>query len=154
MREILFRGKRVDNGEWITGDLIQTQYQGKIRSWISENTDKTRLRSVGGVRCDWRSYEIITETVCQYTGLTDKDGYRIFENDILDALDYKIRKGVVKFGLYKQCDMESGYECGNQGFYVWFDVKKTLRPDIYYWHGNSAVVGNIFDNPELMKDGD
>lgn len=146
MREILFRGKRIDNGEWVEGFYVLCRgHHYILQSCDIDHGFDERY-------CDW--IEIDFKTLCQYTGLNDKDGHCIFENDILDAVDYRVRKGVVKFGLYKQCDMASDYECGNQGFYVWFDVKKTLRPDIYYWHGNSAVVGNIFDNPELVKGGD
>ena len=71
MREILFKAKRIDNGEWVEGDLIQTNYLGKIRGWISAKNDATRLRVIATKYTDWRAVEVNTDTICQYTGLTD-----------------------------------------------------------------------------------
>lgn len=69
-REILFKGKRVDNGEWIFGDLIQNDKHTSIRL-------KTYRANNG-----WLTYEVNPETVCQFTGLLDKNGNKIFEWDI------------------------------------------------------------------------
>lgn len=84
MREILFKARRKDNREWVEGYLIQCEYFGEMRSWISVMNDETRLRSVSRNICDWRAVEVITETVCQYTGLTDKNKIKIFENDVVN----------------------------------------------------------------------
>lgn len=143
MREILFKAKRTDNGEWVEGYYVYYGWTGKQRHYIVPNHAS-----------DLYAFEVDHETICQYTGLTDKNGRKIFEGDILDAVDYKIRKGVVKFGLYKQPDMSGDYECGNQGFYVYFEESGFLRPDIYYWHAVSNVIGSIFDNHALLKGGD
>lgn len=140
MHEISFKGKRIDTGQWIEGYLFFSWERAYIL-WGTTNGMPDMI-------------EVDSSAICQYTGLTDKNGRKIFEGDILDAIDYKVRKGVVKFGLYKQPDMSNDYECGNQGFYVWFEESGQLRPDIYYWHGSSNVIGNIFDNPALLKGGD
>ena len=80
MREILLKGKRKDNGEWIEGSLITSIN----RAWISsEKTDSQRLRSISNTNAIWRSIEIIPDTICQFTGLYDKYGNNIWENDII-----------------------------------------------------------------------
>lgn len=80
----LFKAKRVDNGEWIIGSLIQNPFFKGVRSWISsEQEDKTRLRSISRTQALWNSIEVDSSTICQCTGVKDKNGKLIWENDIL-----------------------------------------------------------------------
>lgn len=101
MREILFRGKRADNGEWIRGDLITTPF---IRRETQQNITYILDITKADYDCfedlveDNGIFEVDPETVCQYTGFTGKDGRKIFEGDIVQ--DYPF-KAVVKFGEFE-----------------------------------------------------
>lgn len=158
-REILFRGKRVDNEMWIYGDLLQSTDIVNCTE-ISENTGM-------GVR-----YDIIPETVGQYTGLTDKNGTKIFEGDILQ---YQTSNGfdcqsIVKFGIYNQDGSGGEYNCIKVlGFYVevnnftcpdWCENSPEKFPEYLYQQNINEVceilevIGNIYDNPELLNERD
>lgn len=139
MREILFRAKRLDNGEWIYGDLLTPTDIMDV--WeISENTGM-------GDR-----YEIDPKTVGQYTGRMDRSGNKIFEGDYLG--DW--------------CENDDGEEClGAYGAVTWWEIdarymlttEDGLANDWTYeeeahptnW-GNLYIVGNIHDNPALLGD--
>lgn len=127
----LFRAKRIDNGEWIVGSLIQAPYLGSMRSWISsEQEDKARLREISSNQAVWRAFEVRNDTICQCTGLKDKNGKLIWENDIMKyQLDGKTRIYVVKYEP------------------PMFSYKNVIRWSLY----QDEVIGNIFDNPELLE---
>ena len=127
MREILFRGKRIDGG-WIEGDYI---------NWTVGNPEIAVEYNTGHKR----SHEVIPETVGQYTGLTDKNGTKIFEGDILEGhLDdyYPDNSTIVSVIWYENswCILENG--C----LPVLMD-----NTDSQYF----CVIGNIHDNPELLE---
>ena len=158
MREILFHGKRADNGEWVEGDLLQTRYHsGHIEYQIMPQTPVSS------------AYPVLPETVGQYTGLTDKNGKRIFEGDIVryNTYDDFDCQSVVKFGEYNQDGSAGEYSASKCiGFYV--DVDNFTCPDWCEYGSNCfsnylkqqnilevarycEVIGNIHDNPELME---
>lgn len=131
-REILFRGKRKDNGEWIYGDL---------RQW-SET-------SMGICDRDLKhTFPVRPETVGQFTGLTDQYGAKIWEGDIIRYMDDdEISIGVIRFGEYQDF---------NIGFNIeWLSPNAVdfFRRDIRFWTvcREITVIGNIHDNPELLN---
>ena len=141
MREILFHGKRADNGEWVEGDVLQTRYHsGHIEYQIMPQTPVSS------------AYPVLPETVGQYTGLTDKNGKRIFEGDIVkctDTINDFEFNAVVEFGNPNgeynrgyQLKFISGEE-SNFDILCWVDMKET--------GAYIEIIGNIHDNPELME---
>lgn len=128
MREILFRGKRIDNGEWKYGYLYGIWEQGYILWGMTNNVPNM--------------VEVDPETICQYTGLTDKNGKKIWEGDILEGhLDDKFPEDVTR---EKVIWHESGWKteepgCVDKEYLDEFDTE------------NFEVVGNVFDNPELLE---
>lgn len=99
---------------------------------------------------DFYAYIVEEETVSQSTGIKDKNGTAIFEGDILDT-PAKI-PAVVKFGEYIDVNMSANRKCGHVGFYVSHigENGDYFRNDLAYWAHNSAVIGNIYDNPGLI----
>lgn len=130
MREILFRGKRIDNGEWIEGFYCQTNSGSFIRD-----------KSENGF-----TYPIIPETVGQYTGLTDKNGTKIFEGDIVST-DLERPYNIVEFR--QGCFM---YEC-NDGNRDYYDIMLPILDEEQTCDNYVEIIGNIHDNPELLKEG-
>lgn len=135
-REILFRGKRIDNGEWVYGDLIRI------------NKDKTTIIPFimdFGSSCD--DYKVLLDTIGQYTGLKDKNGRKIFEGDILEYIGKREdnmnkvyrRKVVFHEGMFALLSKElQAYSALNY---------HGMKDGRFAWR----VIGNIHDNPELIK---
>lgn len=129
MREILFRGKRIDNGDWVFGDLIREPWGYCIQVVTGSGNEYSR-----------KKYAITEETVGQYTGLKDKNGKRIFEGDIISFFNWGgnvLKRAVV-------WDPQLGR------FSVFIDG--ALSVGVNPISGPHKVIGNIHDNPELMKD--
>ena len=118
MREILFRGKRWNDGEWLEGTLYRLAYEFDPFIMLANRHGE--------------SYQVKPETVGQFTGLTDKNGKKVFEGDIIKAIaSNPVGEDVQATVIVRLDDYE-------------------LMWDIEHSH-EIEVIGNIHDNPELLK---
>jgi uncharacterized phage protein (TIGR01671 family) len=139
VKKILFRGKRCDNGDWVQGFYVRADYHwhknGIHKDWIICGASAN-----GGWFALHNKYAVKEETIGQYTGLTDKNGKKIFEGDILDC----------KSGLYERCKVIYNEFCSAfqlecaDGFSDFFLCSIN--------HKGMEIIGNIYDNPELLKE--
>lgn len=140
MREILFKAKSKDNGEWIYGYPMrhpQAAQVGPYEPYWNMFVPPADPEDSGGV------FDIDPDTLCQYTGKSDEDGKKIFEGDIVGFIDFY--------------STESGYsESSCLGEVIWskeeccFHVTNRLSAESFEVLDECKVVGNIFDNPELV----
>lgn len=148
MRDLLFRGKRKDNGEWVeSGSIIRgipdadpSQYSYYIGSAMSGTWYVNPQGNIVSVKTNDEciAYEVDPDTVGQYTGLTDKNGKRIFEGDIVQATD--IHDTYLVGMVVWRCD--AWRVCGAN----WADTLHMAN----HLH-KLTVIGNIHDNnPELL----
>ena len=122
MREILFRGKEVESSDWYYGDIFHS----------SMNVDTTRIHDY----INRANVEIIPDTLGQYTGLTDKNGVKIFEGDIVE---YEGKR----------------YSINYLPHYARFSAVKPNTVFCVFAYQRGEVIGNIYDNPELIgEDGE
>lgn len=145
----LFRAKRLDNGEWVTGNLIQNPFFKGVRSWISsEQEDKTRLRSISRTQALWNSIEVDSSTICQCTGLKDKNGKLIWENDIVDGHDKRGAAFLNCLVLWNESKARFDVRAKGCNFPMTLDE---VAGDMSVGGLDYEVVGNRFDNPELLE---
>lgn len=132
MREILFKARRKDNGEWVEG------YYCRSFRWTG---DENPVAAIQEADC-YYFREVDSETICQYTGLTDKNGSKIWENDIVRRTD-----------LHISTDPKEGiiwYDKDNTAFIIkWLNPVKYSAT--YVWKDRIEVIGNVFDNPDLLE---
>ena len=150
MREILFRGKRLNNGEWVCGTLYRIARD--LDPFIME-TDKHGC-----------SYAVNEETVGQYTGLKDKNGVYIFGGDIVDLFGMKGKVvqecGAFGIGFMKTIDYDlleskipfnnSANFCFNDNFISFWEVFWNYEQDDNPLY-EVEIIGNIHDNKELLE---
>lgn len=136
MREILFHGKRKNDGEWVLGFYERT--------WLTNGEVITEIRDVEEPFRMQVFHEVIPETVGQYTGLTDKNGKRIFEGDICRNTKTGEVVSVKWHGTFAGFVWSRRNDNGNL-----CDFGELFRA-----HDKYEVIGNIHDNPELMRGGE
>ena len=150
MREIKFRGKRVDNGEWVYG--LPVNYCNKTYILVLTDFEEERVYEQYPHKEMW-PYEVIPETVGQYTGLKDTNGQRIFEGDIISYLHddwIEPEVGVVKYMSddgYPAFELEHSPVFDDEHYVVECNMLALLDQSGDYSY---FVAGNIYDNPELM----
>ena len=132
-RTIKFRGKRIDNGQWVYGDVLQ---------WMSGDVE------IAPMEFDNIVWTIDPNTVGQYTGLKDKNGKEIYEGDIMCLSDRGSHKEkvIVEHGLYGWTfynpKTATFYSDGSHSYYAIENYR--------FMFGTGVCIGNIHDNPELL----
>ena len=135
MREILFKAKRVNNGEWVEGYYLRDQNHIVGKDIIFYRKDSDRF-TVYTDRID-------IETLCQFTGLCDKNGKRIWENDIVFVTDENDCSGQISTGIGDVIFIEGMWYIDGRPQEGLYDINKVFQIE---------VIGNAFDNQELLQE--
>ena len=142
MREILFRGKRLQGGDWVEGYFFKSDINKRAR-------ESGKATLIFTPDCDTfitvpechNSFMVVSDTVGQYTGLTDKNGKRFFEGDVAKVLQGK--------------DKDIAYVGFENGAFMLYPKTGNIyeRTLWEYWYNDwdVEVIGNITDNPELLE---
>ena len=133
-REILFKAKRKYSGEWLEGYYVYCRKRHYILPILN--------KEIGFDEREDKWIEVDAETLCQYTGLTDKNGKKIWENDIVKAnLDESYPEDITYIKiLWNECGF-----CVNENYST--DIWTLEKWDAEHFQ----VCGNIFDNPDLLE---
>lgn len=132
----LFKAKRADNGKWVQGYLYGI-WEKRYILWGMTNDVPNMI-------------EVDPSTICQCTGLKDKNGKLIWENDVI-KYHFGNAYAQIRYGAYQSCFDSQKTE--HIGFYVDWSESRNYRKDLGYWINmvNAEVIGNIFDNKELLE---
>lgn len=133
MREILFKAKRVDNGEWAEGYYVKKYDLLGNEEHLIFHADSYKV---------WEYVEIDPETLCQFTGETDKNGKRIWENDVA-WLVYDGKEHIYQI-VWDDSELDFKATNGEENYGLNFEYLLCCE--------EIEVIGNIFDNPELLQE--
>lgn len=140
-REILFRARQISDREWVEGDLIQEPNGVTQIQYYEPDSEKEGY---------FKKYKPIvdSDTVCQYTGLKDNDGKKIFEGDIVEYED----EAPGQYEYHDDLCINRGVVEYEEGTFYWTNaVSAVLVECVYKGIADCKVIGNIFDNPELLE---
>lgn len=145
MRDALFKAKEISTDKWVEGYLVKiSEDDYRIATKEDINWSYTKLGDYDGVMT-----RVDHNTICQYTGLTDKNGNKIWENDVVKYEDVEVDFEGYHYNVFvnvgKTCITPQG---------VFFTNRQTVYMDDLWLSEcslDAEVIGNIFDNPELLK---
>lgn len=137
MREILFKAKRLDNGEWVEGfyaivDDVHYIYSGFLCN--------------GGLYVVAERFEVDVNTLCQYTGSNDRNGDKIWDNDLIECKEFSNGYLIKHFLSQVEWDDDGTGFAFKDSKHSWAFMDSLT---VY----ECQVIGNIYDNPELLKGG-
>lgn len=135
----LFRGKRIDNGEWVIGNRIDDGVTGQVFIHTVGNSVNESDKAGEEGCLQFVAFEVAPATICQCTGLKDKNGKLIWENDVVSYCDCTKEDYVIAWEQNKACFEYQEYSCSMMNF----DELSGCEVE---------VIGNIFDNPELLEE--
>lgn len=143
MREILFRGRRISDGSWVEGGIIKTFHPNFDHE--SPETFKFLNANCYCICANNRDIFVEQESISQFTGLTDKNGKKIFEGDIVKHYCSSEDKTIFDVGQFYWCENICQFRRTSRTEGQFYDVNNSCEYE---------VIGNIYDNPELLKVGE
>ena len=135
----LFRAKRINNGEWVEGYLVETRHNTYHDGYRIIDKDGINYDELDYYEPSFISYVIDKTTICRCTGLKDKNGKLIWENDVVEC------QGIIGIIGWNETHLAYTILASIDGNMKYYYIDESLSSDI-------EVIGKIFDNPELMNE--